>query len=142
MLPFDFRCVTETYGLCINIFFLVWYGRLVGAYFRSHPATQRATVNVVSRAHPATRCLPARWSRRDEWYDFKEQPVKGTTILATLDESTYRGGRMGQLHPVIWYHRFDGGRSFYTELGHTDESYAEPAFLTHLAGGIVWASTR
>jgi type 1 glutamine amidotransferase len=119
-----------------------WYGRLVGAYFRSHPATQPATVDVVSRAHPATRCLPARWTRRDEWYDFKAQPVKGTTVLATLDESTYRGGRMGKLHPVIWYHRFDGGRSFYTELGHTDESYTEPAFLTHLAGGIVWASTR
>jgi type 1 glutamine amidotransferase len=114
----------------------------VGAYFRSHPATQTATVNVVSRNHPSTRCLGATWTRKDEWYDFREQPVKGTTILATLDESTYRGGRMGKLHPVVWYHRFEGGRSFYTELGHTDESFAEPAYLTHLAGGIIWASTR
>ncbi len=49
---------------------------------------------------------------------------------------------MGSFHPIAWYHRFDGGRAFYTELGHTNESYADPLFRSHLAGGIIWAATR
>lgn len=119
-----------------------WYGRLVGAYFRSHPANQQATLQVVNRKHISTKCLAPTWSRVDEWYDFKAPPAKGVNILITLDESTYKNGRMGSFHPVAWYHRFDGGRSWYTELGHTVESYKEVAFLNHLAGGILWAAAR
>jgi cytochrome c len=40
---------------------------------------------------------------------------------------------------MAWYHSFDGGRAFYTELGHTDESYADPLYLKHLLGGIQYA---
>ena len=43
---------------------------------------------------------------------------------------------------MAWYHEFDGGRAFYTELGHTDESYTDPAFLTHLLGGIKYAINK
>jgi hypothetical protein len=41
-----------------------------------------------------------------------------------------------------WCHEFDGGRSFYTALGHTDESYSDPLFLAHVAGGIEWELAR
>jgi glucose/arabinose dehydrogenase len=40
---------------------------------------------------------------------------------------------------MAWYHEYDGGRAFYTALGHTEESYAEPLFLAHLLGGIRYA---
>ncbi|MDP9145699.1 MAG: ThuA domain-containing protein [Actinomycetota bacterium] len=115
-----------------------WYGELVGAWFERHPAIQEARLAVVDSGHPATRCLPATWTRRDEWYDFRSTPPAGATILLTLDESSYRGGRMGTSHPVSWFREFDGGRAWYTALGHTGESYTEPAFLDHLAGGILW----
>jgi cytochrome c len=46
---------------------------------------------------------------------------------------------MGANHPIIWYHEFDGGRAFYTGLGHTNESYSEPLFLRHLLEGIRYA---
>jgi type 1 glutamine amidotransferase len=64
------------------------------------------------------------------------------SILARVDEATYDGGAMGSPHPIAWYHEFDGGRAWYTAMGHTSESYAEPAFAEHLAGGILWAVTR
>jgi type 1 glutamine amidotransferase len=118
-----------------------WYGRLVGAYFKRHPANQEARVSVVDRTHLSTKCLPPVWTRLDEWYDFRAPP-KDVTVLLTIDETSYKGGTMGGYHPLAWYHRFDGGRAFYTELGHTDESYSEPAFRAHLAGGILWAATR
>lgn len=116
-----------------------WYGQLSGAYFSRHPRVQAASVVVKDANHPSTKCLPAVWSRTDEWYDFKEQPASSIHILATLDETSYEGGGMGASHPIAWYHEFEGGRAWYTGLGHTNESYAEPAFLDHLAGGILWA---
>jgi type 1 glutamine amidotransferase len=117
-----------------------WYGQLMGAYFQSHPAIQQATVNTENADHLSTRCLPAHWARTDEWYNFRAPPATSVTVLATLDERTYAGGTMGAAHPVVWHHRFDGGRAWYTAMGHTTESYADTVFLQHLAGGIMWAA--
>jgi type 1 glutamine amidotransferase len=119
-----------------------WYGQLVGAYFKRHPAVQDAKLDVRDRTHLATKCLPAVWSRRDEWYDFRAQPPADAKILLTIDETSYSGGGMGAVHPMSWFHTVDGGRAFYTELGHTPESYKEQAYLDHLAGGILWAMGR
>jgi type 1 glutamine amidotransferase len=116
-----------------------WYGQLVGAYFKRHPRVQDAKLDVRDRTHVSTKCLPAEWTRRDEWYDFRAVPPADAKILITIDEKSYSGGEMGDLHPMAWYHAFDGGRAFYTEMGHTNESYKEQAYLDHLAGGILWA---
>lgn len=113
-----------------------WYGRLVGAYFASHPQIQRATVHIADPDHPSTRGLPAAWERTDEWYNFRANPRGEVRVLATLDETTYSGGAMGTDHPIAWCHTMDGGRSWYTAMGHTKESYDEPLFRRHLLGGI------
>ena len=119
-----------------------WYGQLVGAYFKSHPVIQEATVHLENASHPSTGCPPPIWTRTDEWYDFQTRPAAGISVLATVDETTYTGATMGTPHPVVWYHLFDGGRAWYTAMGHTSESYSEPAFIDHLAGGILWAAAR
>lgn len=118
-----------------------WYGRLVGALFRGHPPVQQATIRVEDRHHRSTRHLPAEWVRTDEWYAFRTNPRSTTRVLASLDESTYAPGdaAMGD-HPIAWYHEFEGGRAWYTALGHTHESFAEPLFRTHLREGIAWAA--
>jgi len=117
-----------------------WYGGLVGAFFKSHPAIAPASIRVTDAVHPSTRGLPARWDRVDEWYNFQSNPRDRVHVLATLEESTYSGGEMGADHPIAWCRFYDGGRSFYTALGHTRESYAEPLFLEHLLGGIQFAA--
>jgi type 1 glutamine amidotransferase len=117
-----------------------WYGQLVGAYFKHHPQIQPATLHVVDPTHASTRALPALWTRTDEWYDFRDDPSSRVSVLLRLDETTYSGATMGASHPVTWCHSYDGGRAWYTALGHTKESYAEPLFLSHLLGGIQWAA--
>jgi type 1 glutamine amidotransferase len=117
-----------------------FYGELLGAYFKSHPAIQQATIDVIDGSNPSTRHLPARWTRTDEWYDFRSNPRGAVHVLATLDESTYSGGTMGADHPIAWCHPFRGGRAWYTAGGHTVESYSEPTFRRHLLGGILWAA--
>ena len=117
-----------------------WYGQLVGSFFKDHPKIQRAELTVVDRDHISTRHLPARWTWRDEWYNFDRPLPDGLKILITIDENTYSGGSMGDPHPIAWLHEFDGGRSFYTALGHIPESYDEALFREHVLGGILWAA--
>ncbi|WP_400262909.1 ThuA domain-containing protein [Sphingobacterium sp. SG20118] len=112
-----------------------WYGQLVGGYFSSHPAVQEAKIEVKNRKHLATKHLPKVWFHRDEWYDFKSVK-EGLHILMDLDETSYEGGKMGKFHPIAWYHEFDGGRSFYTGLGHTLEAFDSEKFQKHILGGI------
>ena len=118
-----------------------WYGRLVGAYFKSHPQVQPATVRVVDARHPATSFLPPQWQRTDEWYNFRDI-APDLRVLATVDETSYTGGLNGPQHPFAWYHSYGGGRAFYTAGGHTDENYADPLFQRHLLGGLQYAMGR
>jgi type 1 glutamine amidotransferase len=116
-----------------------WYGGLVGAYFSNHPAIQKAVVRVEDPHHPSTRFFSGPWVRNDEWYNFQTNPRTRVHVLATLDETTYNGGTMGD-HPIAWYHNYDGGRAWYTAGGHTAASYTEPLFRAHLLGGIQYAA--
>ncbi|MDH2426322.1 ThuA domain-containing protein [Sphaerisporangium sp. TRM90804] len=113
-----------------------YYGQLVGAYFRSHPAIQQAVVKNEDRTHPATAGLGATWTRTDEWYNYRTNPRSTVRVLQSLDESSYSGGDMGGDHPITWCHPQASGRSFYTGLGHTQQSYAETPFRNLLLGGI------
>ena len=122
-----------------------WYGRLVGGYFLSHPGIndtfpniQPGILQVVDKDNNATKFLPAAWKRTDEFYSYKKLS-KDTKILLKIDEKSYHGGANGDNHPMAWYHEYDGGRAFYTALGHTKESFAEDLYLKHILGGIQYA---
>ncbi|MBK98491.1 MAG: hypothetical protein CL672_06835 [Balneola sp.] len=119
-----------------------WYGKLVGAYFDSHPEIQTATIQVTDQNHISTKHLSKFWERTDEWYNYNKNPRGQVHVLATLDESSYSGGNMENDHPIAWMHEFHGGRSWYTGGGHTEASYAEPDFLKHILGGILYASGK
>jgi len=124
-----------------------WYGQLVGVWQSNHPpGTASATVKVTDHAHPSTKALPERWVRTDEWYNFESNPAGNVHVLAWIDESSASNyfasatGAMGFDHPIAWCHLFDGGRSWYTALGHTSTTFDEPLFRQHLLGGILWAA--
>jgi cytochrome c len=128
-----------------------WYGRLVGAYFRSHPVLP-VTVDVTTEdgSHASTTHLPSQFTFTDEIYNFDRNPRLDHTILLTVDEAgflcpnfcpnTDGGPSMGADHPIAWYKEFEGGRSFYTNLGHLGQSWYDPRFREHLLDGIRWAA--
>lgn len=115
-----------------------WYGRLVGGYFLDHPEVQEGILNVEDASHSSTEFLPDPWKRTDEWYSF-EHFNEGVNVLLTIDEDSYKGGTAMGYHPMAWYHNYDGGRAFYTALGHTKEAYAEELYLNHILAGIEYA---
>jgi uncharacterized protein len=118
-----------------------WFGDLVGARFDQHPPVQAGAITIADKGHPATEHLETPWIRHDEWYAFRDNPRPRVHMLLTVDETSYEGGTMGADHPIAWCHERLVGRSFYTALGHTEESFAEPAFLRHLAGALSWLTS-
>ncbi|MGW0119686.1 ThuA domain-containing protein [Streptomyces sp. NPDC003327] len=122
-----------------------FYGALLGTRFDGHPALQPGTVVVDAPGHPVTVPLPARWEWTDEWYNFTSNPRGGGSgglgdvhVLARADESTYRGGTLGDDHPLVWSRTVDRGRMLFTALGHAPEAYRHPVFRAHLAGALTW----
>lgn len=116
-----------------------WYGDLVGAYFKGHPEVQQAEIIVNMPDHMTVEHLPRKWERTDEWYNYKDIN-KGLNVLLSLNEDSYEGGENGDFHPIAWYQNYiAGGKSIYTGLGHTLESYSEPDFLEHLSRCISFA---
>jgi cytochrome c len=113
-----------------------WYGELFCARFTNHSRILEAAIDIEDRENPSTAPLPARWVRTDEWYNFIGNPRGKVRVLASLDETTYEGGTMGDDHPIAWCKRVGKGRLWYTALGHTEASFSEPLFLKHLLGGI------
>ena len=144
---------------------LSWYGKLTGGFFRNHPnGTPTATVVTEDAEHHSTRHLPARWTRVDEWYNY-QSPLNpningggvdystrnsGVHVLLTMDESTYNeadgsdgtGGtpNIADDHPISWCQLYDGGRMWYTGMGHTEATYLDANFLKHVLGGLEIAS--
>ncbi|MEX0361182.1 MAG: ThuA domain-containing protein, partial [Allomuricauda sp.] len=116
-----------------------WYNKMVGAYFMGHPAVQPATLKVIDYTHPSTKMLDSTWVKEDEWYNFKNINTD-VNVLINIDESSYEGGENGDNHPISWYHEYDGGRAFYTAMGHTDGTFTDETFLKHLMGGIDYAT--
>ncbi len=128
-----------------------WYvNDLIGAQFIGHPLNpqfQQATVRIEDKTHPATAGLPDTVQRTDEWYSFAHSARKpGVRVLATLDEGTYSpkgmfGGdlKMGQDHPIAWWHCQGTGRALYSAQGHQAGAYAEPEYRQFLLGATEWA---
>lgn len=115
-----------------------WYEELVGSVFTGHgPADEPGTLKVEpgAAAHPATKDLPQLWNRSEEWYRFRRNVtgLAGVKVLLRLAADD---------RPMAWTREWDGGRAFYTALGHGTSAYAEPLFAKHVLGGILWAAGR
>jgi uncharacterized protein len=127
-----------------------WYTKLVGRMFYIHPVIQTARVNIIDAGFPGTQGFTGNKLWTDEWYQFGDEKISGLNYILSVDETTYnpvvqwadkKGEGMGKMHPVAWYHNYDGGRSFYIALGHMPAAFSDAAYLNFLYSGIFWAAT-
>jgi uncharacterized protein len=117
-----------------------WFAGLLGGTFSRHAPIQKFGVRILDRTHPSVAHLPERWERDDECYYLVRMNMN-LRVLAANDLTTIRDPQeapatFGDLFPSVWYQEFDGGRQWYTSLGHRKEDYAQPEFRRHLLGGI------
>jgi type 1 glutamine amidotransferase len=125
-----------------------WYGKLNGAYFKTHPPAQKATIIIEDDGHPAMEPFKGMetYTTVDEWYTFRENPRDNVHVLASLDESTVTKAKddnwkMGD-HPVIWWQEMGQARSFYTVFGHPHGAFGDPKVVDHINIAINWAGKR
>lgn len=128
-----------------------WYqDTVIRAHFIGHPMDpqfQQADVRAEQPVDPTLAGVPDPWQRTDEWYSFAASPrAPDLRVVATLDEGSYAPGNflgtelaMGDDHPILWKHCVGQGRVFYSAMGHTAETYAEPAYPDVLQRAIAWA---
>lgn len=122
-----------------------WFKNLLGGTFFWHEPGQSFTVNILDAKNPALSHLPQKWNReKDEFYFLKEMSVN-LNVLAVNDHTTIQkpAGKaldtFGNVFPSVWWHEYDGGRAFYTSIGHEKEDYLKEDLRKHILGGIEWA---
>jgi type 1 glutamine amidotransferase len=104
-----------------------WYNDLVGAIVQTGPNHTsnnfNATMDVVG-SHPAVDHLGMEWNKNEEYYYWE---LNGGYIFdGNIDLLRVRstGGQSYDApRPITWYKEYDGGRSFYTALGHNGSDY-------------------
>ena len=123
-----------------------WYAEMVGGRFKRHPAFQSFDIRVIDENHPSTSMLGETWTKEDECYYMTEFNPNNHVLLAAdmrtvkdSEKEIYPGRTFGDYLPLCWCHEFEGGRVFYTALGHDSKDYVDPVFLKHLKGGLLWA---
>jgi uncharacterized protein len=122
-----------------------YFQRMQGAKFFRHSPLQKFTIKVLDSKHLSTAHLGDTWLWTDECYFFTNlNPdihvllAAQTTTLRDAQLEIAPGQKVENVFPLAWCHEFDGGRQFYTSLGHRIEHYSDPIFRQHLLGGIRW----
>lgn len=118
-----------------------WYNKLIGAYFNGHPEPQYAFYKKIDTNFAVTKGFPDTVTWKDEIYNFCSVQDSLHYVI-TVDESSYKGGKMGSFHPVSWYHTFEGGRVFYIGLGHFDVAYSTSLFVNTIYNALLWCARK
>lgn len=126
-----------------------WFKLMLGATFMRHPAFQPLTIHVLDPKHEAVKNLPATWETKDECYLFKEfnpaiKVLLFTDLSKVKDDTTknVKPDVFGNRYPAAWCQEFDGGRVWYTALGHNKEDYSNPTYLAHIVEGLKWVINK
>lgn len=133
-----------------------WFTKIAGCDFNSDSKFLEATVTVdpAAKDHPAVSGMGERFQYKADWtnHDRSVTNLPGFKVLLRVDESTYepvrdyfktRGGKaMGKDHPIAWLHENEGGRFFYTELGHDVQSLDTKFGRKHIVEAIKWAAAK
>ena len=129
-----------------------WWTELVGCGFNSDSEFVKAKliVDTKNKNHPAVKGFGPTFDYTADWtnHDKSVTGLSGVRVLLRVDEKSYdpvrdafktRGGKpMGIDHPVSWIREFEGGRFFYTELGHEVKSLNTKFGHQHLIEGLYW----
>ncbi len=120
------------------------YGEMLGGYFDGHPwNTFPAPILVEDPSNPLVKHLPAQFTVLDEIYQARDFSREKSRVLMRLDESkldmTKKGiKRTDKDFAVTWIHQYGKGRVFYSTLGHTEESWANPGVQKMWLEAVKW----
>jgi uncharacterized protein len=128
------------------------YLEMLGGEFNTHGRQVGVECLNEDPAHPANQALGKTWTiTQEEIYEFKNYNTNKVHDLLILDK--HPQNKAPGHFPVSWCKNYEGGRIFYTSLGHrediidTDPNLRDrinsveitKSYQAHLLGGIRWA---
>ncbi len=131
-----------------------WLLNLGGCDFNSDSEFLKAKVIVDPKAmeHPTVKGHGKEFWYTADWTNHTNSVtgLDGVQVLLRVDETTFEpvrdyfktrnGKAMGDDHPIAWLREIEGGRFFYTELGHDLRSLETDFAKQHVFEGIKWAA--
>lgn len=122
-----------------------FFNGVLGARPAGEPVLEPRLLEAGDRVHPATRELPVIWGPHAEpWRVWAQNPTGQvhTLLRARLDpRHTDDAARPGSTTvPVAWCRDYGGGRTAYTALGSTTESFESDDARAHLSGLLGWVT--
>ena len=121
-----------------------WFKKMIGGTFDFHPPLQKFTVSVIDSLHPSTLGIPEAWDVNDELYLMKEfNPSVRVLMVSDFSSPAFKSSKpmpttFGSIYPCVWCNDFEGGRQWFTALGHNRSDYSDPLFMRHILGGLKW----
>lgn len=100
-------------------------------------------IQITSDQEEWTRHLPKRWQfDKVEWYFWNYHAnFEKVHVIATADVKPNQT-ELPDYYPVSWCQQFEGGRVWYTNMGHYAENYHQKEFIQHVVDGIHWAGRK
>jgi type 1 glutamine amidotransferase len=91
----------------------------------------------------STSKVPMKWRLNlVEWYFWNyHDSYRETDVIAT-GEVKQNQPDLPANYPVTWRHEYQGGRIWYTNMGHYAENFHQEEFIQHLLDGIAWAAEK
>ena len=87
--------------------------------------------------------LPKRWQlEKVEWYFWNYHADYASVRVLATAEVKQNQPELPSVYPVTWCHEYQGGRVWYTNMGHYAENYRQPEFVQHLLNGIQWVAGK
>lgn len=109
--------------------------QMLGVTSKRHEHKSNYVVKNVKPDHAVMKGFPKEWTTpKDELYVI-EKVWPDTEVLATSVSE-----KSGELHPVIWTHKYGKARVFGTTYGHANETFEDKVFLDVVIHGIQWAA--
>lgn len=111
--------------------------KFLGVTSRKHEHKSNYPVKVVADEHPIMQGFPRDWvTPKDELYVIEAVWPAATPLATSVSEKT------GESHPCFWVNEYGKSRVFGTTYGHSNETFADPAFQLALVRGTLWSANR
>lgn len=120
------------------------YVEMIGGHFAGHPWNAPGEHGFVNHEpdHRLTAMFPPRFRVQDEIYQYDPRlSPENLRVLVSIDMAASDPKEPWHV-PVSWVREYGKGRVFYTNFGHNETTWKDPAFQKHATEGIAWALGR
>ncbi len=123
------------------------YTAMIGGEFIVHGSQQKSRIDVVDESFPGAKPFGRSFEILDEWYALKNFQDDLHVIFVQNTEKMEKTQGANKSYdrpnfPETWARMHGKGRVFFTSMGHREDVWENPMYLTLLLGALGWTTGR